>query len=271
MRQGSFPKLAVRELTFAHGTQPVLRGITVLVQPGEMVGILGPNGCGKTTLMRLIIGSLRPQNGRIEVDGTDISTLGPSARARLVAAVPQDPLAPPGFTVSDLVMMGRNPHMRLLQAESDADREAATAAMERTGLLDKAHRAMETLSGGERQRVFFAMALSQRAGVLLLDEPTSNLDLAAQTSVMSLAREACDFGGDAVVLAMHDLTLAAQWCDRLVLIESGKARVSGPPAEVLTRSAIREAYGTEVVIARHPKGGGPVVLPDVQNGAPPRG
>ncbi len=256
------PRLAARDMWFSHGERAVLSGMSVRVEPGEVVGVLGPNGCGKTTLIRLITGSLRPDAGRIEVDGADLSALSPGERARLVAAVPQDPVAPAGFTVAELVMMGRNPHLGLLQAEGDEDRAAAASAMERAGLSEMAHRPVGRLSGGERQRVFFAMALCQRAPVLLLDEPTSNLDLAAQASVMSLAREACADRGGAVLLAMHDLTLAAQWCDRLVLIESGAARAAGPPAEVLTPGAVREVYGAEVVVAPHPRGGGPVVLHD---------
>ena len=256
------PRLSVRDVSFSHGERRVLRGMSVRVEPGEAVAVLGPNGCGKTTLLRLITGSLRPGGGRIEVDGADLSALSPRGRARLVAAVPQDPVAPAGFRVADLVMMGRNPHLGLLQAEGGADRAAAASAMERAGVSAMAHRRVEGLSGGERQRVFFAMALCQDAPVLLLDEPTSNLDLTAQASVMSLAREACETRGHAVLVAMHDLTLAAQWCDRVVLIESGAARADGPPAEVLTRRAVREVYGAEVVIAPHPSGGGPVILPE---------
>ena len=254
-------RLRVDDVHFGYGDAPVLRGVSLAAEPGEVVGVLGPNGCGKTTLFKLIIGSLKPADGRIDIDGTDLSRLGPGERARRVAAVPQDPVAPVGFSVADLVMMGRNPHLGLLQVEGERDRAIAVTAMERTDILSLARRPVTSLSGGERQRVFVAMALVQRAPVLLLDEPTSNLDLAAQATVMTLVQRLCRERGDTVLVAMHDLTLAAQWCDRLVLMEGGSVRTEGTPASVLTGHNVAAVYGAEVVIARHPQSGAPVVLP----------
>jgi iron complex transport system ATP-binding protein len=248
-------------LHFDYGDVPVLRGVSLEAGSGELVGVLGPNGCGKTTLFKLIIGSLKPASGRIDVNGTDLSGLGPGSRARRVAAVPQDPVAPVGFTVADLVMMGRNPHLGLLEFEGEQDRAIVIKAMQSTDIIDLAHRPVSNLSGGERQRVFVAMALVQRAPVLLLDEPTSNLDLAAQATVMALVQRLCRERGDSVLVAMHDLTLAAQWCDRLVLMDEGKVRTQGTPDEVLTEANVAAVYGADVVIARHPQTGAPVVLP----------
>ncbi len=253
-------RLRVDDLRFGYGDAPVLRGVSLAAETGEVVGVLGPNGCGKTTLFKLIIGSLKPVDGRIDVDGDDLSGLGPGERARRVAAVPQDPIAPIGFNVADLVMMGRNPHLGLLQVEGERDRAIAVKAMERTDILSLAHRPVTSLSGGERQRVFVAMALVQRAPVLLLDEPTSNLDLAAQATVMALVQRLCRERGDTVLVAMHDLTLAAQWCDRLVLMEGGTVRTEGTPESVLTGHNVAAVYGADVVIARHPQSGTPVVL-----------
>lgn len=254
-------RLGVDGLRFSYGDAPVLRGLSLDARPGEVVGVLGPNGCGKTTLFKLIVGSLRPGAGRISVDGVDLARLGAGERARLVAAVPQDPLTPVGFSVAELVMMGRNPHLGLLEFENSRDRRIAATAMERTDLLHLAHRPVTELSGGERQRVFLAMALVQRAGLLLLDEPTSNLDLAAQVMVMSLVRGLCHERGDTALVAMHDLTLAAQWCDRLILMSDGAVRAEGTPDEVLTGPAVSAVYGADVVIVRHPETGAPVVLP----------
>ena len=254
-------RLHVDDLHFGYGGASVLRGVSLAAEPGEVVGVLGPNGCGKTTLFKLIIGSLKPADGRIDIDGADLLALGPGERARRVAAVPQDPVAPVGFNVADLVMMGRNPHLGLLQVEGERDRAIAVEAMERTDILWLAHRPVTSLSGGERQRVFVAMALVQRASVLLLDEPTSNLDLAAQATVMALVQRLCRERGDTVLVAMHDLTLAAQWCDRLVLMEGGSVRTEGTPESVLTGHNVAAVYGADVVIARHPQSGAPVVLP----------
>jgi iron complex transport system ATP-binding protein len=254
-------RLRVDDLHFGYGDAPVLRGVSITAGSGEVVGVLGPNGCGKTTLFKLIIGSLKPADGRIDIDGTDLSALGPGERARSVAAVPQDPVAPVGFSVADLVMMGRNPYLGLLEVEGERDRAIAVTAMEHTDILSLAHRPVTSLSGGERQRVFVAMALVQRAPVLLLDEPTSNLDLAAQATVMGLVQRLCRERGDTVLVAMHDLTLAAQWCDRLVLMEGGTVRTEGTPERVLTGHNVAAVYGAEVVIAHHPQSGAPVVLP----------
>jgi len=254
-------RLRLDELHFAYGDEPVLRGVSLAAESGELVGVLGPNGCGKTTLFKLIIGSLKPASGRIDVDGASLSGLDPGSRARQVAAVPQDPVAPVGFTVADLVMMGRNPHLGLLEFEGERDRAIAVDAMKSTDILRLAPRPVSTLSGGERQRVFVAMALVQQAPVLLLDEPTSNLDLAAQATIMALVQRLCRERGDTVLVAMHDLTLAAQWCDRLILMDGGKVRTQGPPDRVLTEANVAAVYGADVVIVRHPQTGAPVVLP----------
>ena len=258
--------LRIETLRFSYGDGPVLSGLSLEAAGGEVVGVLGPNGCGKTTLFGLVAGSLRPESGRVLVDGADLAVLSPGARAKKIAVVPQDPVAPLGFTVAELVMMGRNPHLGLLEWEGDGDRRIATTAMERTDLLHLAHRPVVTLSGGERQRVFVAMALAQRAPVLLLDEPTANLDLANQTMVMSLVRGLSRERGDTVMVAMHDLTLAAQWCDRLVMMAGGGVYAEGTPREVLTERSVAAVYGADVIITRHPETGAPVVLPTI----PPR-
>ena len=228
---------------------------------GDLVGIVGPNGSGKTTLLRLVTGVLSPQSGKILVDGADLTTLSTKQRARLVSIVPQDPQLPLSYTVLDLVLMGRNPHLKLLQWEGRRDLEIAIHAMEMTGIDHLAGRAIGTLSGGERQRAVVAMALAQEAPVMLLDEPTSSLDLSHQSRVMDLVRKAQRERGGSVLVAMHDLNLAAQYCDRLVMLSNGRCYVDGVPGDVLTPEHIYNVYGVRVAVLSHPVTGVPVVVP----------
>ena len=253
--------LAVEDIHFAYRGSPVLDGLDLSVGEGELVGVVGPNGSGKTTLMRLISGVLEPSSGRIRLGGVDAATLSSSERARLVSVVPQDSQLPLGFSVLELVLMGRNPHLKLLQWEGDSDLEVATQAMKLTETLDLAERSLGALSGGERQRAVVAMALAQQAPLLLLDEPTSSLDLAHQTGIMDLVKSVQEKRGGGVLVAMHDLTLAAQYCSRIVMLADGRSYAEGLPRDVLTREVISKVYGAEVFILSHPRGGTPVVLP----------
>jgi iron complex transport system ATP-binding protein len=258
--------LRLEKIHFAYRGSPVLDGLDLDVRNGELVGVVGPNGSGKTTLLRLISGVLRPSRGRIWMNGADLAALGSKQRARLVSVVPQNPQLPLSYSVLDLVLMGRNPHLKLLQWEGRSDVEIATRAMEATETDHLAGRSLSTLSGGERQRAVLAMALAQEAPLLLLDEPTSNLDLAHQTRVMDTIRDVQAERGGAVLLAMHDLTLAAQYCGRLIMLADGRSDTEGPPELVLTRENISRVYGSEVFVLPHPQGGTPVVLPASNGG-----
>ena len=253
--------LKVEGLRFGYGAEAVLDGVGLEVGRGELVGLVGPNGSGKTTLLRVISGVLAASAGRVSVDGKDLAGLKASARARLVSVVPQNPQLPEGFTVRELVLMARNSHLRLLEWEGRGDLEAVNRAMEDTAVLGLADRTLGTVSGGERQRAVVAMALAQDTPVMLLDEPTSNLDLAHQTGIMDLVVGLMEERGTAVVVAMHDLTLAAQYCDRLVMLSGGRGYAEGSPLEVLTADNIEEVYGAKVHLVPHPSGGTPVVLP----------
>ena len=253
--------LEVRDIGFSYGGRPVLRGLSLSVAAGQLVGVVGPNGSGKTTLLKLITGVLSPNAGAVWIDGVDASKLGGRERARRVAIVPQAPQLPMGLTVVDVVLMGRSPHLGLLQWESERDLRVAAAAMEQTDVAHLAGRTLGKLSGGERQRAVVATALAQQAPLLLLDEPTSNLDLAHQTEVMELVRQVQSERGGAVLAAMHDLTLAAQFCDRVVMLAGGRCFAAGRPRDVLTACNIREVYGAEVAILEHPATGAPVVAP----------
>ena len=255
--------IEIEGLRFSYDGAPVLSGLSLSAGEGELVGIVGPNGCGKTTLFRLITGVIRPSAGRVRVNGDFFDTLSARQRARLVAAVPQDPAIPAGFTVLDLVLLGRNPHLRLLEWEGPDDLEIAVRSMEMTEVAHLADRHLSRISGGERQRATIAMALAQESPVLLLDEPTSNLDLAHQSNVLRLVRDLCRRRGGSVLVAMHDLILAAQFCDRLVMLAEGRSYADGTPADVLTVENIRAVYGVDVVVSRHPQNDIPVVLPAV--------
>ena len=253
--------LAVEDLHFAYKNTPILEGLHLEARAGELVGVVGPNGAGKTTLLRLIGGVLTPSRGRISISGVDLAGLKAARRAMLVSAVPQNPQLPLSFSVLDLVLMGRNPHLRLFQWEGRQDLEIAKEAMEQTDTWRLADRALGSLSGGERQRALVALALAQEAPVMLLDEPTSSLDLAHQIGIMDLVRNVQRRRHGTVVVAMHDLTLAALYCDRLVMLTAGRTYTEGVPGEVLTRDNVSEVYGSDVFILPHPQGGTPVVLP----------
>ena len=254
--------LQLKDLSFGFGDQPVLLCVDLEVGPGEMVGLLGPNGAGKSTLLRLITRGLRPQGGQVMLDGTEVSSLSRQELARRVALLPQAPVLPPAFTALEIVLMGRTPHLRLLQMEGRRDLEVIHQAMLATRTWEFAQRRVDELSGGERQRVILARALAQEAPLLLLDEPTAHLDVAHQTATFDLVRSLLGQGLVRAVLgAIHDLTLAAQYCDRLYLLSGGRILSQGSPAQVLTVEHIAQAYQTEVCILPHPRYGTPAVLP----------
>ena len=265
----SIPMLVVENLHFAYNNKSILDGVDLRARVGEFVGVVGPNGVGKTTLMRLISGVLDPTAGSITIGGADLSTLKPAQRARLVSVVPQNPQLPLGFNVADLVLMGRNPYLKLLQWEGRRDLEIVIRAMDLTDTAHLADRSIATLSGGESQRALVAMALAQETPVMLLDEPTSSLDLAHQTGIMDLVRGVQQQRGGTIVVAMHDLTLAAQYCDWLLMLAEGRVYAAGPPEAVLTRENISKVYGADVFILPHPKAGKPVVLPVSGSKHPP--
>jgi iron complex transport system ATP-binding protein len=252
--------LSVRDLRVSYGQREVLRGIDLDVAPGEVVGIVGPNGGGKTTLLKAIT-RVVPSRGLVRLGGDDVASLNARELARRVAVVPQDPTLPVGFTALDVVVMGRTPHLRFLEQESAADRRKAQDALAMLGAQALADRAVDELSGGERQNVVIARALVQEAPLLLLDEPTANLDISHQAGIARLLRRLAAERGAGILAALHDLTLASLYCDRLVLIASGEVVAEGAPADVLTVENVRRAYGTDVMVLRPEGLRGPVVIP----------
>ncbi len=251
--------ISVRDVWASYGERSVLSGIDLCVAQGSFVALAGPNGVGKSTLLRLVSGVIKPRRGSIKVAGVDISTLSARERARLVAVVPQDPELPHGAPAIEVVLMGRNPHLGLLSWESDSDVEIAVKAMRMTHTEDLLDRPVDELSGGERQRVAIAIALAQQTPIVLLDEPTANLDLAYQPAIMELMRGLVS-SGKTILAAVHDLTLAAQFCDEVALMCGGSSLTIGPPEEALTEDNIRQVYGAEVRIMKHPETGKPVIV-----------
>ncbi len=255
------PVLSVEGVSFRYGARWVLRDLNFQVRQGEILGILGPNACGKTTLVRLLDGVLRPERGRIVLKGRDLRGLRRREIARHVAVVPQETPMLYGFAVMEVVLMGRNPHLPPLGFEGREDVGIALRSLERTncsGLLD---RDVNELSGGERQRVFIARALAQEPEVLLLDEPTVHLDLRHQMEFLDLLVRLNREDGITIVWVSHELNLAAVACERLLLMKGGEIHALGSPEDVLTPASIWEVYGRRVVVDRNPQNGAPRITP----------
>lgn len=244
-----------------YGARVALERVDARVAPGEMLGIIGPNGSGKSTLIRVLAGVRRPDTGAVRLDGGDLHVLPRRARARRIALVPQETRLSFPIRVRDLVLLGRAPHTGRFGLEGADDLRVAHEAMARAEVLELAERPVDELSGGERQRVVLARALAQDAGILLLDEPTSFLDLKHAVVLLDLVRELCGGRGLAVAVVLHDLNLAAMYCDRLVLLDRGRVHAAGTPDEVLTYGDLCAVYGTELYVAPNDVTGRLVVLP----------
>ena len=256
--------LVANGVTVTYGSRErritALDRVSLTVSGGEVVGLIGPNGSGKTTFIRAATRGV-PAMGTIAIGGRDISALRQQELARLVAVVPQEPSLPPAFTALDCVLMGRTPHLRLLQNEGFRDVEIARRAMLATDTWGLAARRLGELSGGERQRVVVARALAQETEVLMLDEPTAHLDIGHQAAVLGLVSSIARMQGKAVLAVVHDLTLAAQYCDRLVALRAGRVAAQGTADEVISPEVLRGVYGMDVRVLRHPDTGLPVVAP----------
>lgn len=250
----------LKDVSLGYNDKVVLSNISMKTVPGEMVGLVGANGSGKSTLIKGIAGVLRAFSGRIMIAGRDVKTMKREELARIVATVPQSPLLPGAFTAFEIVLMGRTPHLGLLRYEGESDFAIARAAMEATGTDSLADRRVCELSGGEQQRVIIARALAQEPRVLLLDEPTAHLDINHQIEILDLIKSLCLERGLTVIAALHDLNLASQYCDRIVLLNGGKISVQGTPSHVLTAENIKRAYGAEVCVYPHPINGLPTTF-----------
>jgi iron complex transport system ATP-binding protein len=256
--------LDARELRYRHsaGAPEAVAGVSLRLARGEVVGVIGPNAAGKSTLARLCCGLLTPQQGSVSLQGASLSTLSRRERARRVAFLPQHPPHDLSFTAHEVALMGRAPHLGLWSLEGPRDLDRARAALQEVDALDLGHRPISQLSGGERQRVFLARAFAQEAALLVLDEPTAALDLAHQVLLVSALRRRAREGGGAL-LVLHDLALAGAACDRLVLLDRGRVVREGTAAEVLRPEVLSPVYGTEVEVVPNPATGQPLVAPRI--------
>lgn len=236
--------LKARELRFSYPDRPVLDGVSLTLSSGEVLAVLGPNGAGKSTLLRCLAGALSPQ-GRVEISGRPLADIPPAERARLLAFVPQHVPSRLPMTVFEAVLLGRRPYLSWRARPQDL--EAAWQALVLLGLTDLAQREFSEISGGQRQKAALARALAQESRLLVMDEPTSSLDLRHQLEVMTLLCAQARQRGTGVILAVHDLNLAARFAHRVILLHNGRVEADGPPAEVLTTQSIRRVYGVEVL------------------------
>ncbi|WP_326611738.1 ABC transporter ATP-binding protein [Streptomyces scopuliridis] len=259
-------RIVARELTLAYEDRTVVHELDLAVPDGQVSVIVGPNACGKSTTLRALGRLLKPRGGSVLLDGTELARIPTRKIAQSIGLLPQSPVAPEAITVADLVSRGRQPHQHWWQQWSDEDERAVTDAMERTDVTALADRSVDELSGGQRQRVWIAMALAQETDLLLLDEPTTFLDIAHQVEVLDLVRRLNHDQGRTVVIVLHDLNQAARYADHLVAMKAGRIVAEGRPGEVVTAELVREVFGLESVVVPDPVTGSPLVVP----GAPYR-
>jgi iron complex transport system ATP-binding protein len=253
--------LGARELSLGYGATPIVDGLTVDITTGAITAIVGPNACGKSTLLRGLARLLRPSGGQVILDGTDIAQLRTKDVARRLGLLPQSSIAPEGITVADLVTRGRFPHQTMLRQFSRHDERAVADAMAATGVTAIAGRPVDELSGGQRQRVWVAMVLAQQTPLILLDEPTTFLDIAHQIELLDLFADLNHEQGRTIVAVLHDLNHACRFADEIIAMKAGSIVAHGDPSGVITASLVEEVYGLRCQIIDDPETGTPLVIP----------
>lgn len=260
-------RLHTESLAVGYADRAVLNNVNTSIPDGSFTVIIGPNACGKSTLLRSLVRLLRPTHGQVLLDGENISTRPTKALAREIGLLPQTSIAPEGITVTDLVSRGRNPHQGVFRRWSREDEDAVRLALARTGLSDLATRVVDELSGGQRQRVWIAMALAQETPLLLLDEPTTYLDLAHQIEVLDLCtglhRE-----GRTMVAVLHDLNQAARYATHLIAMRDGEIVAEGAPADIVTAELVQNVFGVSALVIPDPETGRPLIIPKSPAGFP---
>ncbi|WP_033342131.1 ABC transporter ATP-binding protein [Catenuloplanes japonicus] len=253
--------LQVENLTLGYKDRVVISELDLPIPPGKITAIVGANACGKSTLLRSMSRLLAPRTGHVLLDGRQVHRMPAKELARTLGLLPQSPIAPEGITVADLVGRGRNPHQRMLSRWSAQDDLAVATALDATHTGDLADRAVDELSGGQRQRVWIAMALAQQTDVLLLDEPTTFLDVSHQVEVLDLLTDLNASRGTTIVMVLHDLNLAARYADHLIALADGTVHAAGPPGDVLTEDCVRAVFGLDSRVIEDPTSGKPLMLP----------
>ena len=254
-------RLSAVDVTLGYGDRTVVDGLDLDVLPGGITTVIGPNGCGKSTLLRALGRLLKPSGGSVVLDGRDLSSMRTRDVAQVLGLLPQAPVAPEGLTVADLVARGRHPHQRWFRQWSSDDEQVVAAALASTGIADLADRPVDQLSGGQRQRAWISMALAQGTDLLLLDEPTTYLDLAHALEVMDLVDTLHEEHGRTVVMVLHDLNLAARYSDQLVVMKDGRVVAQGTPREVLSAELLLDVFGLRAVVGDEPVSDRPMVVP----------
>ncbi|MEX5296577.1 ABC transporter ATP-binding protein [Kocuria sp. CPCC 205268] len=255
------PRLEARDLTLGYDGRPVVEHLSLAVPDGRVTTVIGPNGCGKSTLLRGLARLLRPLGGTVTLDGEPLARQSTRRIAQRLAVLPQGPTAPEGLTVADLVSRGRHPRQRWYQQFSHADEDAVRRALEATGIAELADTPVDELSGGQRQRAWISMTLVQDTGIVLLDEPTTYLDLAHQVEILELVHGLNQDLGRTVVMVLHDISLAARFSDHIVAMNAGRVVAQGTPAEVVTADLLAEVFGLRAHIVPEPVSGRPHVIP----------
>lgn len=261
--------LEARELRLGYRRQEIITGLSLRIAEGRITALVGANASGKSTLLRGLARLLPPTAGAVYLDGRAISRISSREVARRLAVLPQGPEVPDGVTVRELVAQGRYPHQGFLRSFSAEDERAIELALARTAMTSLADRVLDELSGGQRQHAWIAMTLAQEARVMLLDEPTTYLDMAHQVAVLELLRELNRRDGKTVVMVLHDLNQAARYADELIAIRRGAVLAAGPPAQIVTEPIVRELFGIDVLVIEDPVTGGPLCVPRAGLGATP--
>ena len=254
-------RLETKRLTLGYDGSPIIQDLDLAIPSEKITTLVGPNGCGKSTLLRGLARLLKPRRGSVALDGKDISKLATKAVAKRLGILPQSPIAPEGLTVRDLVAQGRYPHQNWLQQWSKDDEKMVSWALELAGMTEFAERPLDNLSGGQRQRAWVAMTLAQDTEILLLDEPTTFLDLAHQIEILDLLLDLNETQDRTIVMVLHDLNQAARYADHLVVVQQGEIYNQGTPAQVMTETMVKTVFGVESRIIADPVAGTPMCIP----------
>jgi len=251
--------LTIENLTVSYGKKPILNDLSLTIKQGSITALIGPNGCGKSTLLKSIAGSLKPTAGRISLAGQDIGLLGHKERAQRLSMLAQSPTTPEGITVRQLVSFGRNPYLSNWGRLSQQDHQVVDQALTGTGLADLAQSRLDQLSGGQRQRAWIAMVLAQDTDYVLLDEPTTYLDLAHQIELMRLMQK-MNQQGKTIIVVLHDLNQACRYCDQLVVLKAGEVQAQGSSEQIFTRELLRQVFSFEAQIINDPVANKPMCI-----------
>jgi iron complex transport system ATP-binding protein len=254
-------RLTAESLTLGYGERTIVHSLDLVIPPGRITAIVGANGCGKSTLLRALSRLISPREGQVILDGKALQSRPSKEVARMLGLLPQSPVAPEGIAVADLVGRGRHPHQRPLARWSARDYEVVAQSLAATGTTDLADRPIDELSGGQRQRVWIAMALAQETDILLLDEPTTFLDVAHQIDVLDLLTDLNRERGTTIVMVLHDMNLAARYADHLFALRDGRVVADGAPRDILTHELIREVFDLDAAVIDDPVSGAPIILP----------